>query len=169
MYDSLSDLGCKDPLEADLDQCIAVLKTHILVYQLADMLGISNLKHRAFEEFVSDYDVHAPDTRGFTDVLNLVFTSTPPTDNDLRRFVVERCIRQHEAIERDQCLEAILRRYEPMAWSTGIKLQTEYELLECVKAASDDTVAELQDKISRLTQEILVFKIREEVTRQIAA
>ena len=163
LFDPMSGDSCKDSREADLGHCISLLKTHTLVYQLSDMLGISNLRRRALDEFMAGYNVHLIQIKGFDDLLDLVFTTTPPTDNDLRRFVVERCIRQHEDIERDRTLLAVLERHEPMAWLTGVKLQTDIELLECLKSSSDDTVSKSQDKITRLTDEIMDLKIAQRV------
>lgn len=133
-------------IEETQSQWVAVLKTHALVYQLSDMLGIDDLRHEAYNRFEADYDSSVVLYEGFADLLTLIFTTTSPSDEDLRGFVVKRCIVQHDDIKGSEALEAVLKSYEPMAWVTGVALQKE---IDSLNQTSDDAIAVMQEGATR--------------------
>lgn len=128
----------------DMDRRMDNLKTHTLVYQLADMLGIKNLKDSVADSFRAIFDYDVITHSKFGELLDSVFTNTPRNDNNLRSRVMIHCVIRNDLIKHGGIPEGILKTHEPLAWLTGVAMQRHHEKSRAKMNALDVTVAELR-------------------------
>ncbi len=104
------------------------LKTHVLLYQCADKLGVEQLKDfRAAnryltwnEKAVDEKAVaeKAVDENSFAELLRLVFDCTCPDDKMLRLPVARICVHRHRQIS--YAAVVIMEQFEPLVWAIAV-------------------------------------------------
>ena len=102
------------------------LKTHLLVYKCADMLGIDKLTAMAAKRLLDGALAVLPDQapdNGFPDILRLVYENTNAQDSILRLPMTGLCARNHGTLS-DAAVE-VIQEYEPSMWKAAVFLVKE--------------------------------------------
>lgn len=122
--DDQSNVRCQD------------LRIDVLVYQFADKVQLEDLRTCAARSFRNDFMDIQSAPRGFVGIMDLIFRSTRAGDRDLRRYVVEQCIKSYPLVLQDDELLNMLKLHEPLAWSLGLQLQRQAESLTSILQTS---------------------------------
>ena len=117
-----------------------VLKTAILVYRCAKMMGLWDLQHLVFLRFMEKERYFI--ISDLPAILETVYQNTEAADEHLRLEVTHQCIKNHRAIKfvYPVCIN-VLEQYENSSWMIGTKLQGENARLSdevlIIQATSD--------------------------------
>ena len=98
------------------------LKVHALVYKVADMLGIEDLKVLASDRFLNSSEISVYSShKDFAAPLRLVYESTH-ADDRLRVRLTRNCLSNHESYSKIPEIVDVLNQYEHMFWSVTVPL-----------------------------------------------
>ena len=105
-----------------------VLKTGILVYKFANMVGLPDLAGYAQYEFLmrERYWQNAD----FAQILETVFTNTTGDDEELRFPVLDRCFKNHLVLEKMPAAIETLKKHEAAAWHFGVKHTVKIDIMK---------------------------------------
>ena len=103
---------------------LADLKTHIMVYLIADKFDMQQLKDYALDTFKASFDTLSREARemsGFADLLTFAYESTSSHDYGLRAQITRACIfwATSWADGITQAASEVVMTYEPMAFHLG--------------------------------------------------
>ncbi len=106
--------------------CVKRLKTHVLIYKCADMLGIKGLKEMASSRFVKGWSDTLIFDKFDSDILKqpleLMYDATRPDDPGLRLQATSLCVREYAIVEKHPEIVATILRHEPTAWTVAMPL-----------------------------------------------
>jgi hypothetical protein len=106
---------------SDGKRAMADLKTHAMVYKLADMLDITALKTTASDRFLAGIG-NCCDSPSFAEPLKVMYEHTQPCDAFLRLPATTACVKQHKKVTWCPEVLEVIMRYEANAWKVGLSI-----------------------------------------------
>lgn len=91
------------------------LNIHVLVYKVADMLGIEQLRVESSSRALAKAKTLL-DCDSFAEPLETIFVSTSDKDVDLRRGVLSLCAENYDTVDKHPGVVDVILRHEPNVW-----------------------------------------------------